>query len=188
MSRFRVLAAILLLALLTSSTARADDAAWSALREDTAVLIVRHAQTEPGVGDPPGFRLGDCATQRNLSPAGRAQAADIGRALRERKVPVARVESSQWCRCIDTARLAFPGLSVQPVPALNSFFPARDTSADQTQAINARIAAWRGPGVLVLVTHQVNISALTSRTVAAAEGVVLLPTATGARVIGAVQF
>lgn len=177
-----------LLGACTVSQARADDGAWAALRDRAAVLIIRHAQTEPGIGDPPGYRLDNCATQRNLSEAGRAQAAAIGRQLTDRGVKVSRVESSRWCRCIDTARLAFPGLEVRPVDALNSFFEERNAGPSQTDALRTRIRQWRGPGVLVLVTHQVNISALTGRSVAPGEGLVLQPEAAGPRVAGAVQF
>jgi phosphohistidine phosphatase SixA len=177
-----------LLAACTASQARADDGAWAALRDHAAVLITRHAQTEPGIGDPPGFRLDDCATQRNLSEAGRAQAAAIGRQLADRGVKVVRVESSRWCRCIDTARLAFPGVEVRPVDALNSFFSERNAEPSQTGALRTRIGQWRGPGVLVLVTHQVNITALTGRSVGPGEGLVLQQDAAGPRVAGAVQF
>lgn len=181
--------ALLLVALLLGGVrgAGADEAAWSALR-DGGVLVLRHAATEPGIGDPPGFRLDDCATQRNLSPAGQVQAAAIGRVLEERRVPVARVESSLWCRCLDTARLAFPALDVQPVASLNSFFEDRSTVTEQTRELRARIAAWRGPGALVLVTHQVNISALAARPAAVGEGVVLLRNGADLRVVGSVRF
>jgi phosphohistidine phosphatase SixA len=164
-----------------------DDAAWSALQAG-GVLIVRHAQTEPGIGDPPGFRLDDCTTQRNLSPAGRAQAAAIGPALAARGVRVGRVESSAWCRCLDTARLAFPGAPVQVNASLNSFFEDRRTGPAQTQALRTRVLAWRGPGALVLVTHQVNIGALTGRPAAVGEGVVLRIVGGELQVVGAVQF
>ena len=148
----------------------AEEAAWNALRESGAVLVLRHAATVPGTGDPPGFRIDDCSTQRNLSGQGLEQAAAIGRSLREQGVNVVRVESSRWCRCLETARLAFPQLQVQPLAALDSFFD------------------WQGPGVLVLVGHQVNITALTGQAVAAGEGVVLRPEADGFRVVGTVPF
>jgi phosphohistidine phosphatase SixA len=175
------------LARAAASTEPSDEAAWSALQAG-GVLIMRHAQTEPGVGDPPGFRLDDCATQRNLSPAGRAQAAAVGPALAKRGVRVDRIESSAWCRCMDTARLAFPGAPVHVNAALNSFFEDRRTGPAQTQALRARLLAWRGPGVLVLVTHQVNIGALTGRPVAVGEGVVLRTAGNEIQVVGAVQF
>jgi phosphohistidine phosphatase SixA len=179
---------IAVLALGLDPQARADEAAWTALRDRAVVLIIRHAQTETGIGDPPGFRLDDCDTQRNLSSAGRAQASAIGRQLADRGVKVMRVESSRWCRCIDTAKLAFDGLEVHRFDPLNSFFSDRSGEPVQTDALRARIAQWRGPGVLVLVTHQVNITALTGRPVAVGEALVLEPEASGPRVIGAVQF
>ena len=94
------------LMLLTSASAHADEAAaWAALGEGGRIILMRHAATVPGTGDPPGFRLGDCATQRLLSDAGREQAKAIGAALRERGVSADRVLSSAWCRSVDTAEL-----------------------------------------------------------------------------------
>lgn len=181
--------ALLVLApcLLVTWQARAVET-WAALREPGAVLIVRHAETVPGIGDPPGFRIDDCATQRNLSETGRKQAVAMGRTLAERGVTVSRVESSRWCRCAETARLAFPQLSVAYLDALNSFFEDRSTAAAQTRALRARIATWKGPGVLVLVTHQVNISALTGRATAMGEAVVLRPIGGDFSVLGTVRF
>lgn len=187
MRRARLLWLVAALWLGGALPAHADEAAWRALLGD-GVLMLRHAQTEPGIGDPAGFRLDDCATQRNLSSAGRMQSAAIGRTLAARGVVVARVESSQWCRCVDTARIAFPGLEVRIAEPLNSFFGDRSTEPAQTRALRARIAAWRGPGVLVLVTHQVNISAVTGRSTAMGEGLVLQPDGSDLRVVGAVRF
>jgi phosphohistidine phosphatase SixA len=179
---------LMVVASLFAPHARADDAAWTTLRETASVLIVRHAQTDPGIGDPPDFRLHDCGTQRNLSSAGRAQATAMGRRLAERGIRVARVESSRWCRCIDTARLAFPALDVHTFDPLNSFFGERNAQPAQTNALRSRIGQWQGPGVLVLVTHQVNIAALTGRPVAMGEALVLQPMVAGPRVAGALQF
>lgn len=144
---------------------------WPALDPDGIVLF-RHADA-PGTGDPQQFRLGDCSTQRNLSERGRGQARDLGARFRARNVAVGQVLSSQWCRTRDTAELAFPG-RVQEAPAFNSFFNEdADQSARQTAAARAALAAWRGPGVLVVVTHQVNITALTGVYPASGEGVVV---------------
>src|SRR5512134_1262540 len=77
---------------------------WQALRAGGHIALLRHAAA-PGVGDPPGFRLEDCGTQRNLSAEGRAQARRIGEALRRRGVEVDAVYSSEWCRCLQTAEL-----------------------------------------------------------------------------------
>ena len=121
------------------------------------VLMMRHAQTEPGLGDPAGYRLDDCATQRNLSVEGRAQAGAAGRALRAAGVRLAEVRSSAWCRCRDTARLAFGEHAVWP--ALNSFFDDRAAGPARTEAVAALARELRPPRNVMLVTHQVNITA-----------------------------
>jgi len=174
-TRRNTLLAALALAVGTASPARAtgaltDAATWNILRTGGIVLF-RHANA-PGVGDPPGFRLGDCGTQRNLDAAGRAQAQRIGARLREQGVTVGKVLASQWCRTRDTAELAFPG-RVTPQAAFNSFFEDRDNAPQQTSAARALLLAWNGPGALVVVTHQVNISALTDGFTASGEGIVL---------------
>ena len=130
----------------------------AALRQPGAVALIRHARA-PGTGDPAGFRLGDCATQRNLSDEGRAQARRLGEALRSRGIAVSRVLSSEWCRTRDTAMLAFG--AAEAFTALNSFFSDRTDEPAQSDAARATIGAWRGDGVLMMVTHQVNITALT---------------------------
>lgn len=139
------------------------------------IVLYRHA-TAPGVGDPPGFRLGECATQRNLDDSGRAQARRIGEELRERarraQLAITAVWHSQWCRCRDTAALAFPGLPLREAPAFNSFFADRGQSAPQTQEARAELRRFRGPGLLVVVTHQVNLQALLEQTTASGEGLV----------------
>lgn len=162
-------AALALAALLHPGGAGAADP-WDALRAG-GILLVRHAQA-PGFGDPPGMRLGNCATQRNLDEAGRAQARRIGEALRARGITVGAVLASAWCRTLETAELAFPG-RVRPEPAFNSFFEDRAASAAQTEAARAILLGWAGPGALVAVTHQVNITALSGIHPASGEGVVL---------------
>jgi phosphohistidine phosphatase SixA len=165
------LATVLCIALSTLTPAKADTAAtWQALA-DGAIVLFRHAEA-PGSGDPKSFKLGDCSTQRNLSAAGRTQSRRIGEAFRARKIPVARVLTSQWCRCVDTAELAFPG-QVVPEPAFNSFFRNFDREAEQTKQARAVLAAWTGPGTLVVVTHMVNITALTGVDPDEGEGLIL---------------
>jgi len=97
---------------------------WAQLHDGGQVILMRHAATTPGTGDPPGFKLGDCSTQRNLSDAGRAQAKAVGDEVRRREVPVGRVLSSQYCRALDTARLAFG--KAEEEPALNLAFADED--------------------------------------------------------------
>lgn len=137
------------------------------------VLLLRHAATVPGVGDPPGFRLGDCATQRNLSEAGRESARAFGARLAAAGVRFGPVLSSGWCRCLDTATLAFG--RAERWPPLDSFFDDRRHEPARTAAVRARIAAWRGPGTLVLVTHMVNIAAIAGEGTAMGEALVLAP-------------
>ncbi len=171
----------LLLALAGSLPARADEALWGRLREGGLVVMMRHA-TAPGVGDPPGFRLGECATQRNLSEAGRAEARGIGAAFRRERVPVAEVRSSEWCRCRETAELAFGRYT--PWAPLNSFFGDRSTEAAQTAAVRALGAREAKGGNLVLVTHQVNITAATGVFPQPGEMVVLQPAGDRLEVLG----
>lgn len=132
---------------------------WPLLRQGGCVVLMRHAQTEAGVGDPPGFKLGRCETQRNLSAAGRAQAIRVGEAFQREDIAIAAVRSSAWCRCTDTARLAFGRYAVWP--AINSFFQGQGDSGAQTREVLQAVADLRAPVNWVLVTHQVNISALT---------------------------
>jgi len=170
-------AATLLLAERAAAQSVQSAALWSELQKGGVGILLRHAQTEAGVGDPPGFRIGDCSTQRNLSDDGRRQAQRIGAALAARAVRVDQVLSSQWCRCLDTARLAFPKVAVEPYPALNSFFDDRSTEPQQTREVAARIAAIRAPANVAFVTHHVNILALTG--VAAGSGEAVLVRSAG---------
>ena len=154
---------------------------WSAVQPGHVALF-RHAEA-PGGGDPPGFVLNDCSTQRNLSEAGRAQAQRIGQAFKQRKIEVGTVWSSQWCRTRDTADLAFPGQRVDQ-PTFNSFFGNSGLGPQQTQAARHLLEAWRGEGVLVVVTHQVNITALTGIVPSSGEGVIVKRTPQGLAVVG----
>jgi phosphohistidine phosphatase SixA len=157
------------------TTQPAEDAAWAALKTPGSIVIFRHALA-PGGGDPPGFKAGDCSTQRNLSEEGRSQAKRIGQTLRERGVKVQAVWHSAWCRTRDTAQLAFPDLrepALRAEPAFNSFFSDRSTEPAQTAAARKLLLDWRGPGALVVVTHQVNITQLTEIFPQSGEGVVL---------------
>jgi len=139
---------------------------WDSLQRGGLVVLIRHTAA-PGFGDPPHFRIGDCSTQRNLSAEGRRQARELGEAFRRRKIPIENVYSSQWCRCKDTAELAFG--SFLEHPALNSFFEHPALKASRTEALKALLRQVRpDSGNLVLVTHQVNITALTG--VVPAEG------------------
>lgn len=139
--------------------AESREALWDALRSGDHLALLRHA-VAPGIGDPAEFKIGDCSTQRNLSQQGRIQAKEIGEEFRANGIPVARVYSSQWCRCLDTATLLQLG-TVQELPSLNSFFRKTENREPQTQELMAWTAMQDLDDVTVLVTHQVNITALT---------------------------
>lgn len=159
----RFLAAFYLFAaLLAALPAAAQDdveAAWAALAEPGTSALLRHALA-PGTGDPEDFTLGDCSTQRNLDDMGRQQARDIGAAIRAHGIAIDRVLTSQWCRCRETAEL----LDLAPVedsPPLNSFFADRSTRDARTAEVRAFLAELSAGEKAILVTHQVNITALT---------------------------
>lgn len=149
---------LLMLALLAAPLARADEAMWAQIKRAGHLLLIRHAATEPGIGDPPGWKLGDCNTQRNLSPAGRVQAQRLGAAFRARGIPVTDVRSSQYCRCMDTAYLAF-GKVASWLP-LNSTFEDASHEAEHKRRVLEAGAQVAPPHNLVLVTHQANIRSL----------------------------
>jgi phosphohistidine phosphatase SixA len=151
-----------------------EAAIWQQLRQGQGyVVLLRHAQTVPGIGDPAGFRLADCTTQRNLSPAGRAQASRIGNSFRDRGIPVQRVLSSQYCRCLETARLLNLG-PVEPAPALNSTFEDRASAAPQTRQVRQLIQAHRQTaGVIVMVSHMVNIDDISGVSLSSGAAVVV---------------
>lgn len=169
------IAAMLTVALAPSTIAATatsvDTALISRLRRGGHVILMRHAATVAGIGDPPGFVLGECASQRNLSAAGLADAARIGAAFSRLGIPVDEVLSSRWCRCLDTARVAFG--KVAPSPMLDSMF---NVNADERDAKLKLLAAWvkrpHGGGNVVLVTHDVNIQALAQQAMRQGEMVV----------------
>lgn len=158
--------------------AASDEALWTLLRGGRQVVLMRHAVTTAGVGDPPGFKLDDCTTQRNLTDTGRADARRVGEAFRMRGAPVGRVLASPWCRCQETARLAFG--QAETSTALSNLYGRSDKSAGQVRELEALIASWRPEGAggnLLLVSHGSTILALTGVSLAPAEVVVVTPRA-----------
>lgn len=169
--------ALLLVLLALPAAASADEKLWSMLQSGGQVVLMRHGQTSPGTGDPPGMRLDDCATQRNLVDDGRRQAREVGEAFKSRRVPVQRLLSSPWCRCIQTAELAFgkPGVS----QALGNLFGRPENQTEQVRALRQLVDEHRGPGNLVLVSHGSTIAALTGISPGMAELVVMTPQGDG---------
>lgn len=183
----RGLALFALFALMVAPTAAwADDPeAWQALREGRALLMVRHALA-PGVGDPPEFDINDCSTQRNLNNRGQSQARAWGQLLTERGIERARLYTSQWCRCRDTATGMGLG-EVTEWPALNSFFRNPGDGPRQTRE-TIELVNGLEPGLpVVLVSHQVNITRLADVFPRSNEGIILaLPLTDSPAVLGRV--
>jgi len=177
-------AAVVLLSLPAQA---ADTLPLSELARPGRVLMLRHA-TAPGVGDPPEFKLRDCTTQRNLDAVGRAQAAELGARLARAGVTQAKVYSSQWCRCLETARLLKLGAPIE-LPALNSFFGRSQDREPNLAALRRFLAELpvTGPPV-ILVTHQVTISGITGEGTASGEGHLLQLNGSGApKVLGRIE-
>ena len=181
-------ALVILLALLTPLYGLADgkQTAWESWREGKAILMMRHTLA-PGTGDPAGFVLEDCSTQRNLSSEGQQQAKRWGALLRQQHSADISVYSSQWCRCLDTGRLM--GLTAPtPLPVLNSFFAGRGDGDKQTQALVQQFATAQTAQPTVLVTHQVNFTALTGIFPRSGEAAILaLPLTQPARVLARIN-
>lgn len=147
-------------------------------RDPGIVTLLRHARA-PGTGDPVGFSLTDCATQRNLSEQGRREARALGEAFRRVGVRDADLRSSEWCRCQETARLLELG-AVRTAPYLNSFFAGRGDEAAATRGLRlAVLQKLESRRATLLVTHQVNITALTGIVPAEGEAVFVRATAAG---------
>lgn len=173
------LTAILLCAtsIVSAQSIVSGDAAWSLLEQPGHHAIMRHALA-PGTGDPSAFVIDDCSTQRNLSPAGRADARRTGERIASRRIRVDRVLSSQWCRCVDTATLL--GLEpVEPIEALNSSWLRDAAYTDaQTAAATQLLTGLPADQTAVLVTHAANILALTGYSVSSG-GILILEVSNG---------
>lgn len=145
--------------------------AFALLQQGGVVLLLRHALA-PGSFDPPGMRLSDCSTQRNLSDEGRAQAQRLGEGFRQRALQPAAVKSSPWCRCIDTARLAFGRAEVWATLGSPTGRSEAERS-EQLAALKTALAQPRPGRFEVWVTHQFVIGALAPTATESAEGVIL---------------
>jgi phosphohistidine phosphatase SixA len=173
------------LSITPGSTAGDSEEAWAALVKGGHVALIRHGNAPPGYGgDPPGFKIDDCKTQRNLDEQGRGEARALGEAFRNRGVRVDRILSSPWCRCLETARL----MAVGPVEESWALVPDRDSSSPvRLVELKEIVSAWRGSGTLVLVTHALTVRALLGFLPIQGETVVLRPGtggAVGANLVG----
>ena len=135
---------------------------WKPAQEGNKIILIRHSLA-PGGGDPIGFKIDDCKTQRNLNKAGIKQSKKIGKLFKKNKVPIDQVLSSQWCRCKDTAKYAFG--KYKEFTALNSTFKSsyNKNEAKQLKEIYNFVGKWNGKGKnLILITHFSIITAVTN--------------------------
>jgi len=180
-STARVVLGALVALLAFPGAAAAREELWALLEAGGHVALLRHAITTAGVGDPPGMRLDDCRTQRNLTEEGRRHARQVGEAFRARGVAVEQVLSSPWCRCIETARLAFGAHEVWA--PLGNLYGRPDQRPRQVSEMQRLVGQPRRRGNLVLVSHGSTISALTGVVVDTAEMVVVTPDGAGRFVV-----
>jgi phosphohistidine phosphatase SixA len=129
------------------------------LNKGGKLIFIRHAYA-PGGGDPKNFNINDCNTQRNLSYEGRVQSKKIGNFFKKNKISIEKVYSSEWCRCKETASIAFENFETKNF--LNSFFSEQfvENRQNQIKDLNRFIKNWNGNGNLIFVTHYVVISEL----------------------------
>ncbi len=184
-----VAASLVYPALASANILAKDQAVWKALRIGGHSILIRHAMA-PGTFDPPGFKLGDCSTQRNLSDEGRAQAKALGEMFTTMQVMVGTVRSSEWCRCQDTAKLAFGADKVQTYPALKSptqLAPEqRKANADAVRQAIQNFSPRTSPSKAnqVFVTHMFNIQDITGESVAEGEILVMREGPQGPQLVG----
>ena len=147
---------------LFTSQLNASDQVWNLAQEGNKIILIRHSLA-PGGGDPSGFKINDCNTQRNLNKKGINQSKKIGKLFKKNKIPIDQVLSSQWCRCKDTAKYAFG--DYKEFTALNSTFqsPHNKNEGKQLKDLYNFVRKWNGKGKnLVLITHYSIITAITT--------------------------
>ena len=157
---------------------------WKLLRSGGQIVLMRHGLTDPETSEPPGARVDDCSTQRNLGVAGREEARRVGAAFRAHGIPIGKVLSSRWCRCIETARLAFG--TVEPWPDLE-FAGWNDSPEKRRRDRTIRETLGRRPdrGNTILVSHGFVIGPLVNASPRTAEFYVVSPQPDGGfRVMG----
>jgi len=156
---------------LLNKTSFADENIVEILKKGGNIIFIRHA-IAPGNGDPQNFDISNCSTQRNLSKDGELQALKIGKFFKENDIKLTKVLSSEWCRCKDTAKIAFGNYETKNF--LNSFYDERFSQNKDKQILNFQkfIRNWNKTGNLVLVTHYVVISEILDLTTSSGEIVI----------------
>ncbi len=146
---------------------------WPSIQKGDKVIFIRHSSA-PGGGDPPGFKIDDCKTQRNLDKVGIEQSKKIGELFKKKSIPIDKVLSSQWCRCKDTAKYAFN--KYEEFSGLNSIFqhPFDQNEIKQIKQIKNYVKNWDGKGKnLIMITHYSIITKMTNTTPSSGEIVIV---------------
>ena len=172
MNFFRSFFFLLFFIFLNFTASLSSETIWKEARKGDNVILIRHALA-PGGGDPDGFNINDCKTQRNLNEVGVNQSKKIGKIFRDNKIPIDIILSSEWCRCKDTAFHAFGRF--KEFSALNSTFsnPYIKNETRQIKEIKKYLKNWDGKGKnLILVTHYSIITAITDATPGSGEIVI----------------
>lgn len=177
---------VALFALLLLTPAHATEAGWALLRDGGHVVLLRHA-TVTGSADSAGFDIDKCASQQKLSERGKQQARKIGALFATRAAPIERVLSSRWCRCLNTARIAFQA-DPEPFEPLDPVKADEAEKAAQLKAIMEVAAGFAGSDNLVMVTHADVVQALTGVTPREGEAVIVQPEGERLRVLGRIVF
>ena len=157
----KVISLLIIIFLVFSLHLQAKENSWKPAQDGDKIIMIRHALA-PGRGDPKGFKIDDCTTQRNLDEVGVQQSKNIGKLFKEKKIKIDQVLTSQWCRCKDTAKFAFK--NYKEFSALNSTFspPYDKKEKQQIRELRNFVQKWDGQGGnLILVTHYVIILAVT---------------------------
>ena len=184
----QILSLILFMVSVPGSAVASDASLIEQMKSGNVVLMIRHALA-PGIGDPDDFDINDCSTQRNLNDEGREQAKSIGEWLRRQGINKVKLYSSQWCRCLETARLMQMG-EVIPLRALNSFFQSPQDREPNLTALREFISDNSGPDeLIIMITHQVTISGITGEWTDSGHGKLVRPNNKGNIVLlGNVKF
>jgi phosphohistidine phosphatase SixA len=153
---------LILFIILIPNTSFSNEKFVNYLKEGKKIIFMRHALA-PGTADPKNFNINDCSTQRNLNEEGRSQSKRIGIFFKNKNIKIDKVLSSEWCRCKDTANIAFGNF--QTFSALNSFYEARfaKNKSKQIKELKNFLNNWEGDSNLIIVTHFVVISELLNK-------------------------
>ena len=155
--KFLKLLIIIFISLTTPIKADLEKKLLNQLEDGGKLIFIRHAYA-PGNGDPNNFNLNDCSTQRNLNKEGREQAQHIGKFFKKNNIEIDKVLSSEWCRCKETAKIAFKNFSTNNF--LNSFYSSKyaKNKDKQIKALNDYLRKFQSDKNLILITHYVLIS------------------------------